>query len=156
MLLRQNRRKYNIYSPERILKYAKAVCIIRTVRLSPVRMGPLGKPPALPSTSAPQEPMTLPSHPSTLRTPTPVYTIRVWSTLVVCNLNCHCFTTGKPTRSFATERVLYTPWMKEVKGIRHGGGGAYLHCPVFTTVQFSLRDEGSSEYIRVCVKGEKA
>ncbi len=41
-------------------------------------------------------------------------------------------------------------WMKEVKGIRHGGGGAYLRCPVFTTVQFSLRDEGSSEYIRVC------
>ena len=42
------------------------------------------------------------------------------------------------------------PWMKEVKGIRHGGGGAYLSCPVFTTVQFSLREEGSSEYIRVC------
>ncbi len=41
------------------------------------------------------------------------------------------------------------PWMKEVKGIRHGGGGAYLRCPVFTTVEFSLRDEGSSEYIRV-------
>ncbi len=40
--------------------------------------------------------------------------------------------------------------MKEVKGIRHGGGGAYLRCPVFTTVQFSLRDEGSSEYICVC------
>ena len=36
------------------------------------------------------------------------------------------------------------------KGIRHGGGGAYLRCPVFTTVQFSLRDEGSSEYIQVC------
>ena len=44
----------------------------------------------------------------------------------------------------------YRSWMKEVKGIRHGGGGAYLRCPVFTTVQFSLRDEGSSEYIRVC------
>jgi hypothetical protein len=42
------------------------------------------------------------------------------------------------------------PWMKEVKGIRHGGRGAYLRCPVFTTVQFSLREEGSSEYIRVC------
>jgi hypothetical protein len=40
--------------------------------------------------------------------------------------------------------------MKEVKGIRHGGGGAYLRCPVFTTVRFSLRDEGSSEYIQVC------
>jgi len=29
-------------------------------------------------------------------------------------------------------------------------GGAYLRCLVFTTVQFSLRDEGSPEYIRVC------
>ncbi len=38
------------------------------------------------------------------------------------------------------------------KGIRHGGGGAYLRCPVFTTVHFSLRDEGSSEYIRLCEK----
>jgi hypothetical protein len=45
--------------------------------------------------------------------------------------------------------IVFLPWMKEVKGIRHGGGGAYLRCPVFTTVQFSLRDEGSSEYIHV-------
>ena len=45
--------KYNIYSPERIWKNAKAVCITPTVQLSPVRMGPLGKPPAEPSTSAP-------------------------------------------------------------------------------------------------------
>jgi hypothetical protein len=45
--------KYNIYSPERIWKNAKAVCIIPTVQLSPVRMGLLGKPPAEPSTSAP-------------------------------------------------------------------------------------------------------
>ncbi len=51
--------------------------------------------------------------------------------------------------SFVMEGSLL-PWMKEVKGIRHGGGGAYLRCPVFTTVQFSLREEGSSEYIRVC------
>jgi hypothetical protein len=29
-------------------------------------------------------------------------------------------------------------------------GGAYLRCPVFTTVQFSLRNEGSSEYIGLC------
>ena len=36
------------------------------------------------------------------------------------------------------------------KGIRHGGGGAYLRCPVFTTVHFSLCNEGSSEYICVC------
>jgi hypothetical protein len=42
------------------------------------------------------------------------------------------------------------PWMKEVKGIRHRGRGAYLRCPVFTTVQFSLRNEGSSEYICLC------
>ncbi len=33
-------------------------------------------------------------------------------------------------------------------------GGAYLRCPVFSTVHFSLRDEGSSEYIRVCEGGE--
>jgi hypothetical protein len=62
--------------------------------------------------------------------------------------------------------VLFSPlWLKLVqdwpvisvstmdegsKGIRHGGVGAYLRCPVFTTVHFSLRDEGSSEYIQVC------
>ncbi len=40
--------------------------------------------------------------------------------------------------------------MKEVKGIRHRGGGAYLRCPVWSSVHFSLRNEGSSEYIRVC------
>ncbi len=45
---------------------------------------------------------------------------------------------------------LSSPWMKEVKGIRHRGRGVYLRCPVFTTVQFSLRDEGSSEYICLC------
>jgi hypothetical protein len=28
--------------------------------------------------------------------------------------------------------------------------GVYLRCPVFTTVQFSLRNEGSSEYICLC------
>jgi hypothetical protein len=39
------------------------------------------------------------------------------------------------------------PWMKEEKGIRHRGEGAYLCCPVFTTVHFSLGNEGSSEYI---------
>ncbi len=42
------------------------------------------------------------------------------------------------------------PWMKEEKGIRHRGKGAFLRCPVSTAVQFSLRDEGSSEYICVC------
>ncbi len=41
-------------------------------------------------------------------------------------------------------------WMKEEKGIRHRGEGAYLRCPFFTTVHFSLRNEGSSEYICVC------
>ncbi len=40
--------------------------------------------------------------------------------------------------------------MKEEKGIRHRGEGAYLPCPVSTSVQFSLRNEGSSEYICVC------
>jgi hypothetical protein len=42
------------------------------------------------------------------------------------------------------------PWMKEEKGIRHRGKGPYLRCPVSTSVQFSLRNEGSSEYICVC------
>jgi hypothetical protein len=34
--------------------------------------------------------------------------------------------------------------------IIHRGGGAYLRCPVSISVHFSLRNEGSSEYIRVC------
>jgi hypothetical protein len=42
------------------------------------------------------------------------------------------------------------------KGIRHGGGGANLRGPVYTTVHFSLCNEGSSEYIRVtCVRRER-
>jgi hypothetical protein len=45
-------------------------------------------------------------------------------------------------------------WMKEVKGIRHRGRGVYLRWPVFTTVQFSLRNEGSSEYICLCEERE--
>jgi hypothetical protein len=36
------------------------------------------------------------------------------------------------------------------QGIIHRGGGGYLHCPVFTSVHFSLHNEGSSVYIRVC------
>jgi hypothetical protein len=39
-------------------------------------------------------------------------------------------------------------WRK--KRIIHRGKGAYLRCPVFTSVHFSLRNEGSSEYIRLC------
>jgi hypothetical protein len=43
-------------------------------------MGPLGKPLALPSTSTLYRASShMRSHPSTLRTPVPVYTIRVWS-----------------------------------------------------------------------------
>jgi hypothetical protein len=45
------------------------------VRLSPERMGPLGKPPALPTATSRTSSRTG-SHPST---PTAVYTIRVWS-----------------------------------------------------------------------------
>ncbi len=44
------------------------------------------------------------------------------------------------------------PWMKELKGIIHGGEGAFLRCPVSNSVQFSLRNEGSTEYM--CVRGE--
>jgi hypothetical protein len=43
----------------------------------------------------------------------------------------------------------YHGWRK--KGIIHrGAGGAYLRCPVSTSVHFILRNEGSSEYIRLC------
>ncbi len=41
-------------------------------------------------------------------------------------------------------------WMKELKRIIHRGEGAFLRCPVSTSVQFSLRDEGSTEYM--CVR----
>ncbi len=42
--------------------------------------------------------------------------------------------------------------MKEVRD-NTSRRGAYLRCPVSTTVHFSLRNEGSSEYM--CVKGER-
>jgi hypothetical protein len=41
------------------------------------------------------------------------------------------------------------------KAIIHRGVGAYLRCPVSTSVHFSPRNEGSSEYIYVCVKGKR-
>ncbi len=41
-------------------------------------------------------------------------------------------------------------------GIIHRGGGSYLRCPVFTSVHFSLRNEGSSVYIHVCEGRERA
>ncbi len=40
-------------------------------------------------------------------------------------------------------------WMKEERD-KTLSGGAYLRCPVSTSVHFSLRNEGYSEYIRVC------
>jgi hypothetical protein len=43
-------------------------------------------------------------------------------------------------------------WMKELNGIIHEGEGAFLRCPVSNSVQFSLRNEGSTEYM--CVRGE--
>jgi hypothetical protein len=49
---------------------------------------------------------------------------------------------------------VYT-WMKEEKGIIHRGGGAYLRCPVSTSVHFSLRNKDSSEYIRLCEGRER-
>ncbi len=54
------------------------------------------------------------------------------------------------THIFTIIDLPLAPWMKEVKGIRHRGRGVYLRCPVFTTVQFSLRNEGSSEYVCLC------
>jgi hypothetical protein len=47
--------------------------------------------------------------------------------------------------------LMFRAWMKEEKGIIHRGRGAYLRCPVSTAVQFSLHDEGSTEYM--CVRG---
>jgi hypothetical protein len=48
------------------------------------------------------------------------------------------------------------PWMKEEKGIIHRGEGAHLRCPVSTTVQFSLRNEGSSEYMQTLCEGRES
>ncbi len=41
------------------------------------------------------------------------------------------------------------PWMKEAMD-NTSWGGVCLRCPVFISVHFSLRNKGSSEYIRVC------
>jgi hypothetical protein len=41
------------------------------------------------------------------------------------------------------------PWMKEAMD-NTSRVGVCLRCPVFISVHFSLRDEGSSEYIRLC------
>jgi hypothetical protein len=72
----------------------------------------------------------------------------------------HCFQCGSEPGSREPNQCgsmririlvrLFRPWMKEEKGIRHRGEGAYLRCPVSTSVQFSLHNEGSSEYICVC------
>ena len=42
-----------------------------------------------------------------------------------------------------------TPWMKEAMD-NTSRVGVCLRCPVFISVHFSLHDEGSSEYIRLC------
>ncbi len=56
-----------------------------------------------------------------------------------------------PWRSYVALTLSFTHgWRK--KGIIHRGWGAYLRCPVSTSVHFSLRYEGSTEY--VCVRGE--
>ena len=52
----------------------------------------------------------------------------------------------KEIKSTPNQEQMHTVYSRK-QGIRHGGGGAYLRCPVFTTVHFSLHDEGSSEYI---------
>jgi hypothetical protein len=41
------------------------------------------------------------------------------------------------------------PWMKEAMD-NTSRVGVCLRCPVFISVHFSLHDEGSSEYIRLC------
>ncbi len=72
---------------------------------------------------------------------------------------CCQYPTGKGAFRFALlesaqgcSKASLRPWMKELKGIIHGGEGAFLRCPVSTSVQFSLRDEGSTEYM--CVRGK--
>jgi hypothetical protein len=45
------------------------------------------------------------------------------------------------------------PWMKEAMD-NTSRVGVCLRCPVFISVHFSLRNEGSSEYIRLCEGGE--
>jgi hypothetical protein len=45
------------------------------------------------------------------------------------------------------------PWMKEAMD-NTSRVGVCLRCPVLISAHFSLRNEGSSEY--VCVKGERA
>jgi hypothetical protein len=44
---------------------------------------------------------------------------------------------------------LLDAWMKEARD-KTSSRGAYLRCPVSTSVHFSLRNEGSSEYKGVC------
>jgi hypothetical protein len=56
------------------------------------------------------------------------------------------------SQPISRQRVCPQPWMKELKGIIHRGEGAFLRCPVSTSVQFSLHDEGSTEYM--CVRGK--
>ena len=63
--------------------------------------------------------------------------------------NTEMFTQNTEYGTHRADRVLNS-WMKEEKGIIHRGRGAYLRCPVSNSVQFSLRNEGSSEYIGFC------
>ena len=61
-------------------------------------------------------------------------------------------TVGMGTLSFSAERSSYRSTIVVPTRIIHRGEGAFLRCPVSTSVQFSLRDEGSTEYM--CVRGK--
>ena len=65
-------------------------------------------------------------------------------------LTWYQYSTGYKTTITRNYCNRWIPWMKEEKGIIHRGEGAHLRCPVSTTVQFSLRNEGSSEYMCLC------
>ena len=65
-------------------------------------------------------------------------------------LTWYQYSTGYKTTITRNYCNRWIPWMKEEKGIIHWGEGAHLRCPVSTTVQFSLRNEGSSEYMCLC------
>jgi hypothetical protein len=66
-------------------------------------------------------------------------------------ISIHCFHFLSPVHKSYRLLVLIRvgPWMKEAMD-NTSRVGVCLRCPVFISVHFSLRNEGSSEYIRLC------
>ncbi len=72
-----------------------------------------------------------------------LFVLYVHSMLVILpRLNC----TQVETRLLRRAPPTLRPWMKEVRD-NTSRRGACLRCPVSTSVHFSLRNEGSSEYM---------